>query len=135
MRGAVQLAAIALMTVVAGCGPAGTPSAAAPTRTPAMVSSSPGPPKAATAICKMPIGWLENDAQNRKAAMLSVPDGALVEVADGALVYDSSRYLWRTDKVPYLYGDIAGGIQRGGGAGTTYDAAYARWLPVGSKSV
>jgi hypothetical protein len=83
----------------------------------------------------MPIGWLENDAQNRKAAFLSVPDGTLVEDTEGALVYDQSRYLWRTTKLPYLYGDIAGGMQRGGGAGTMFDAAYSRWLPVGSKSV
>jgi hypothetical protein len=82
----------------------------------------------------MPIGWLENDAQNRKAAFLSVPDGALVEDPDGALVYDGSRYLWRTATLPYLYGDIAGGLQVGGGA-TMYDTAYSRWLPVGGKSV
>lgn len=86
-------------------------------------------------MCKMPIGWLENDAQNRKAAFLSIPDGALVEDPDGALVYDGSRYLWRTAKQPYLYGDIAGGVQPGGGPGTMFDTAYSRWLPVGSKSV
>jgi hypothetical protein len=138
------------MTVMAGCGQAGTPSAAAPTGTAHLASSSPGLPQtSATApttstatpvvgpgsMCKMPIGWLENDAQNRKAAILSVPDGALVEDTEGALVYDQSRYLWRTTKLPYLYGDIAGGMQRGGGAGTMFDAAYSRWLPVGSKSV
>jgi hypothetical protein len=133
MRGAMRLGAIVLMAVMAGCGPAGTPAASAPTGTAHLASSSPGLPQT-SAMCKMPIGWLDNDAQNRKAAILSVPDGALVEAAEGALVYDSSRYLWRTAKLPYLYGDIGGGLQRGG-AGTMYDAAYSRWLPVGSKSV
>ena len=150
MPGANRVGAVVFMIVMASCGQTGTPSAAAPTGTARLASSSPDlletsptAPHSSTAsplagtgsTCKMPIGWLENDAQNRQAAILSVPDGSLVEVPEGALVYDHSQYLWRTTMSPYLYGDIAGGMQQGGGAGTMFDAAFSRWLPVGSKSV